>query len=83
MSAFEIPCSDASKDVWKEWISVNSDTINKGEEDFGLARIAKHLGETQSEALRLYWDGAEKESSEGDVDGAIKLYRRAFKMWPA
>ena len=49
-------------------------------EDFGLAAIASCLG--REAALSRYWEGASLESS-GDVDGAIKLYRQAFKMWPA
>jgi hypothetical protein len=48
--------------------------------DYGLAEIASYFG--KSEALNFYWQGSEKENS-GDVAGAISLYRRAFKLWPA
>lgn len=47
--------------------------------DFGLSKIAAHFG--KSSALDTYYEGSSKESS-GDVDGAIVLYRRAFRLWP-
>ena len=49
-------------------------------EDYGLSAIAEQLGKTA--ALEMYWTGADLEKN-GDVDGAIKLYRQAFKSWPA
>jgi hypothetical protein len=48
--------------------------------DFGLAKIAAYFG--KSEALDTYYRGSILES-EGNVDGAIKLYSKAYKMWPA
>lgn len=48
--------------------------------DYGLARIAEHFG--KGDAVKLYWEGAAKEEL-GDIDGAISLYRRAYRMWPA
>ncbi len=47
--------------------------------DFGLSEIAAHLGKTS--ALETYYEGSLMESS-GDVQGAIALYRRAYRMWP-
>lgn len=47
--------------------------------DFGLSEIAAHFGKTS--ALETYYEGSWKESS-GDVEGAIALYRRAYRMWP-
>lgn len=75
--------SNASKEEWRVWIASHSDTTNLGEDDFGLSRIAKSLGGSRMQALTLYWEGAARENDEGDVEGAIKLYRRAFKLWPA
>jgi hypothetical protein len=48
--------------------------------DFELSKIASHLGKT--DALRLYWEGAAVEAT-GDVNSAISLYKRAYRMWPA
>jgi hypothetical protein len=79
----EVPGDGASKEEWRDWVHRHSDTTYTGEDDFGLSRIAKHLGEIQTEALRVYWEGAAKEGEEGDVEGAIRLYRRAYKLWPA
>lgn len=50
------------------------------ENDFGLTRIAEHLGKT--EALLYYREGAAKEA-DGDINGAIVLYKRAYRIWPA
>jgi hypothetical protein len=83
MNAIEVPGNDADKKTWQAWIEAHTNTTNKGEDDFGLSRIAQHLGESQTQALALYWEGAARESDKGDVEGAIKLYRRAFKLWPA
>ena len=47
--------------------------------DFGLAEIAAHFG--KSDALETYFEGSQKES-DGDVAGAIVLYRRAYRLWP-
>ena len=47
--------------------------------DFGLYKIAQHFGKTS--ALDIYYEGSQRELS-GDVDGAIILYRRAFRLWP-
>jgi hypothetical protein len=74
---------DGDREGWKEWLTAHTNTTNIGEDDFGLARIARELGEAQSQAVSLYWEGAAKEGDEGDVEGAIRLYRRAFKLWPA
>ena len=48
--------------------------------DFGLSLIANFLD--KEESLALYWSGAAEENK-GNVDGAIKIYKRAFKQWPA
>ena len=82
MSTLDVPGSDASKETWKQWVHSHINTTNKGEDDFGLSRIAQHLGGSRMQGLSLYWDGAEKENG-GDVDGGIKLYRQAYKLWPA
>lgn len=47
--------------------------------DFGLSDIAAHLGKTT--ALEIYFEGSQKESF-GDINGAIALYRRAYRLWP-
>lgn len=78
-----VPGIDATKETWKIWLQTHINTTNKGEDDFGLSRIAQYLGGDRMKALDIYWEGAEKESVDGDVDGAIKLYRRAYKLWPA
>jgi hypothetical protein len=62
--------------MMKENEMLEADSLN----DFGLSRIASQLG--KSEALKLYWDGAAKEE-EGDAIGAVALYKRAFRIWPA
>jgi hypothetical protein len=51
-------------------------------DDYGLYHIAEHLGTSQTTAVTLYWQGAEKEQT-GDISGAMKLYQRAYKTWPA
>lgn len=47
--------------------------------DFGLSEIAAHFG--RSIALETYYEGSALEAA-GDVDGAIVLYRRAYRLWP-
>jgi hypothetical protein len=49
------------------------------DKSFGLKAIAEHFGKTT--ALELFNDGGGLESG-GDVDGAIRLYKKAFRMWP-
>jgi hypothetical protein len=49
-------------------------------DDYGLSKIAAHLG--NGEAVALYWEGAAKEQI-GDIPGAMSLYRRAYRIWPA
>mmetsp|Transcript_13683 Transcript_13683/g.25476 ORF Transcript_13683/g.25476 Transcript_13683/m.25476 type:complete len:322 (+) Transcript_13683:134-1099(+) len=83
MYTSQVPNDNASKEEWQAWIQAHSNTTYKGDDDFGLSRIARCLGDVQMEALRVYWEGAAKEGEEGDVEAAIKLYRRSFKMWPA
>lgn len=51
-----------------------------GKEDFGLSKIANYLG--KNDALALYWEAADREN-EGNIDGAIRLYKQAFRKWPA
>jgi hypothetical protein len=51
-------------------------------DDYGLYNIAEHLGTSQTLAVTTYWQGAEKEQT-GDISGAMKLYQRAYKTWPA
>jgi hypothetical protein len=48
--------------------------------DFGLAKIAEHFG--KQEAVALFREAAALEEAD-DIDGSIKLYRRAFKLWDA
>jgi hypothetical protein len=48
--------------------------------DAGLAQIAKHFG--KEEAVKV-WREASATEEAGDIEAAIKLYRRAFKMWDA
>ena len=74
-------CISRTKEDWVKWLDTHTNH-SPGEEDFGLARIAKQLGDKQTNAVMCYWEGAARES-EGDVDEAIKLYRKAYKMWPA
>jgi hypothetical protein len=50
MSALTVPGSDADQETWRVWVEAHSNTTNKGEEDFGLSRIAQHLGEAQTQA---------------------------------
>jgi hypothetical protein len=49
-------------------------------DDYGLSKIAAHLG--NGEAVTLYWEGAAKEQI-GDIPGAMSLYKRAYRIWPA
>jgi len=65
---------------WRAWLSVNIDTHKVVDDDYGLMRIAQHLG--KETALELYWQGVQQEEN-NDVDGAITAYKRAFKLWPA
>jgi hypothetical protein len=71
-------CGDVAN--WSQWIATNTEEEYTLEEDFGLAKIAEHFG--KKDAVDLYWAGAAKEEG-GDVDGAISLYKRAFRQWPA
>jgi hypothetical protein len=48
--------------------------------DFGLGAIAAHFG--KSEALLTYQEGQVFEC-DGDFPAAVKLYKRAFRLWPA
>lgn len=73
-------CSDHSNEYWTKFIATNTITKSKTEKDFGLSRIAKLFG--KEESLQLYWEGANLETN-GDVDGAISLYKRAFRIWPS
>jgi hypothetical protein len=80
-SCDELPSNCASKSVWHAWLDAHTNT-DRGEADFGLSRIAHHLGEAQTQGLFLYREGAVKEADE-DMTGATLLYRKAFKLWPA
>eukprot|EP00601_Ochromonadales_sp_CCMP2298_P026264 CAMPEP_0173274952 /NCGR_PEP_ID=MMETSP1143-20121109/2718_1 /TAXON_ID=483371 /ORGANISM="non described non described, Strain CCMP2298" /LENGTH=156 /DNA_ID=CAMNT_0014211805 /DNA_START=111 /DNA_END=578 /DNA_ORIENTATION=- len=62
------------------WLSSNTNSHSLIPDDFGLVTIAEHFG--KSEALARYWEGAAKEEG-GDVAGAIALYKKAFRLWPA
>lgn len=66
----------------RQWIESNFDDKRqiKLDPDYGLSAIALYLG--QSDALSLYWSGAALECR-GEVDEAIRLYKRAFLKWPA
>lgn len=73
--------SSQMEDVdWGTWLSVNIDSTKVVDEDYGLAKIAAYLG--KSEALELYWQGMQKEDG-NDVNSAISIYKKAFRMWPA
>lgn len=66
----------------EEWITaiIDGTRICTVPDDYGLYKIAEHLGKCQ--AVALYWKGAEKEEI-GDIPGAMSLYQRAFRIWPA
>ena len=66
----------------EEWIiAITEGTrISTVPEDYGLCKIAEHLGKSQ--AVALYWKGAAKEEI-GDIPGAMSLYQRAYRIWPA
>ena len=64
---------------WNQWLKDNTAQSCNIDEDYGLSKIAKYFG--KGEAIQSYWDGAACESS-GDVDSAIALYKRAFRLWP-
>jgi hypothetical protein len=51
-------------------------------DDYGLFQIAAHLGSGEAQAVELYWQGAAKEQI-GDIAGAMSLYQRAYRIWPA
>lgn len=51
-------------------------------DDYGLYKIAEHLGTRQTVAVTFYWEGAEREQM-GDISGAMKLYQRAYRTWAA
>lgn len=65
---------------WSDWLAVHFAASSKVDDDFGLSKIAAHFG--KQGAVDMYWEGARKEET-GDVDGAIALYKRAFRAWPA
>jgi hypothetical protein len=50
--------------------------------DYGLGKIAAHLGTSQTTAVTLYWQGAMSEQM-GDIAGAMSLYQKAYRTWPA
>lgn len=62
------------------WLSGNIEEEKTIDCDWGLAKLAEYFG--KMEALTTYWDGATKEEN-GDISGAISLYKKAFKMWPS
>jgi hypothetical protein len=62
------------------WIATHLSNVGSVDSDFGLHYIAKHLG--RSDALELYWQGARLEEL-CDFNGAITMYKRAYRMWPA
>jgi hypothetical protein len=51
-------------------------------DDYGLSKIAEHLGTSQAVAVALYWQGAAAEQT-GDISGAMSLYQKAYRIWPA
>ena len=69
-----------SKEEWCTWLSLNTSRKQAPFCDYGLAVIAEHLG--KSSAVDFYFEGVAKENV-SDVNGAISLYRKAFKVWPA
>jgi len=73
------PADDEVTD-WRNWLENHTNSTTNLEDDFGLSRIATHLG--KQTAVDVYWEGVEMEQ-EGKVDDAIKLYRRAYRIWPA
>lgn len=75
-----LPADESEVTDWAVWLANHTDSTTSLDEDFGLGRIAACLGKT--DALQMYWDGVALEG-DGDVEGAIRLYRRAYRMWPA
>ena len=71
---------EAEEEKWREWLKWNIDSMKVVDNDFGLSRIASFFG--KQEAVVLYWKGSDLENA-GDVDGAIKYYKQAFRQWPA
>ena len=62
------------------WLRKHTADISLVPLDFGISKIAEYFG--KCEALAQYWEGASKEN-QGDIDGAIELYKRAFRSWPS
>jgi len=67
-------------ELWRTWLEANTNRAPAESCDYGLSRIATHLGKQR--AVDLYFDGVAKEN-DGDVDNGIKLYKQAFRQWPA
>ena len=65
---------------WRNWLTTSIDSDKVLDDDFGLSRIAAFFG--KDEAVAIYWEACDKETN-GDIDGAIKLYKKSFRMWPA
>jgi hypothetical protein len=76
--------TDEEEDESEKWITAITEGTSACSvpDDYGLYNIAEHLGTSQTSAVTLYWEGAEKEQM-GDIHGAMKLYQRAYKTWPA
>ena len=75
-----VEISSEEPDNWLEWVASHTNDRTDIDIDFGLSKIANHFG--KSSAVDIYWNGAAREA-DGDVEGAIEQYRRAFKLWPA
>jgi hypothetical protein len=67
---------------WCYWLRSNINCDKIASPDYGLSEIAKFFGEEQEEGLRAYWQGSVLEQA-GELEEAIKCYKRAFKKWPA
>jgi hypothetical protein len=72
---------EAESENWITAITEGTSTCTVPD-DYGLYNIAEHLGTSQTTAVTLYWQGAEKEQM-GAISGAMRLYQRAYKTWPA
>ena len=72
--------SSLSAPEWTSWIAAHTASTCAIPPDYGLADVATFLG--KQEALQLALDGAEIEAT-GDYPGAVKLYKAAYRLWPA
>jgi len=74
------PLQDDEYIKWQKWLSVNIDSHKVVDDDYGLLKIARHLG--KEKAVELYWQGVQKEGN-NDVSGAIASYKHSYRLWPA